>query len=235
MKNTLQMVMAISALYICGTISSSSNVYGDGSSDSLTAEQIQFITSYVSAVNSNDLERLKKLIHPRYLDCINDSNRDYYDALFTRSIERSIPINHEVTFETLSVEEVLADMEASQKQGFTYPVRPTHQVQIDYAKSEYSFVTVSRKLSLHKGRYYEVSGCPAQKMIDRFREARVRKEESRKRSKVLFNELKGDILMELTVLMKQGKKIQAWKLYSEKTGESIGTAKDVLSNVSVVK
>ena len=104
-------------------------------------------------------------------------------------------------------------------------------MQIDYNISEFSFVTIERKLVRHKGKYYEVSGCPEPEMINRFREMRARKETSFKKSKILFSELDANLLIELTVLMNQGQKIQAWKLYSKKTGESFLTAKEVLSNI----
>jgi hypothetical protein len=45
--------------------------------------------------------------------------------------------------------------------------------------------------------------------------------------------LKDSLLSELTVLLKEGMKKQAWKRYSAETGESISMAKEVLSLIKI--
>ena len=49
--------------------------------------QEKFIKEYVAAVNAKNIIKLKKLVHPKCLACINDENRDYFDDYFTREIE----------------------------------------------------------------------------------------------------------------------------------------------------
>jgi len=233
MNKILLMAVAVAALDLSGVITVVNGAYASGSSSDLPTREDDFIKHYVEAVNLSSLDHLTKLMHPLYLKCIDASSRDYYDNLFTTSIVRSIPKDYKVVFEELTAESVLQDTEGAQKRGLPYPIHPTHQMQIDYSKSEYSFVTIVRKLTLDKGQYYGVSGCPTPEMLNRFRELKVKKEESHKQSKVLFNQLDSKLLIELTSLMKQGQKIQAWKLYSKETGESLSTAKEVLSNILI--
>jgi hypothetical protein len=196
-------------------------------------EQSEYLERYVDAVNNDHLEKLKSLSHPKFLKCITTENSDYYNDLFRRSLQRHIPKNYKVLMEKLIAESVERDYEGAKKRGLPYPARPTHQLQIDYSKSEYSFVTIVRKLILENGQYYEVSGCPTDDMLIRYRNLKIKKEADQKKAKALFEKLEGSLLDDLKSLLQEGRKIDAWKRYSQGTGESLATAKAVLSHIKL--
>ena len=106
-------------------------------------DQSKYIERYINAINTDSLSGLKSLSHPSYLKCITPMNRDFYDDLFRKSLQRQIPTDHKVTFDKLTDLSVDKEVEGAKKRGLPYPVRPTHQMEIDYSKSEYSFVTIS--------------------------------------------------------------------------------------------
>lgn|GEM_PF-4585036 len=223
--------ITVFGLMILVCISSLNIVLANENLNNFSIEQKEYVLRYVEAVNSADIEKLKSLSHSSYLRCINSKNQDFFEDLFQKSLNRVIPKDYDVSIELLSDESVAKEMEGAKKLGLPYPIRPTHQLQIDYKKSEYSFVTIIRKLTFEAEKYYETSGCPTVEMVEKFREMRTRKEKSRKRAETLFHKLEDPLLSELTQLLKGGQKIAAWKRYSEVTGESLGTAKEVLSHI----
>ena len=204
-----------------------------GSLNDLTQPQKDFVTRYIQSINSKNENQLKELMHSSFVNCLNESNKDYFSDLFQRTLKYAIPDHYEVSIETLTDDAVVKEMEGAKQLGLPYPVQPTHQLQIDFNKSKYSSVTIVRKLVQEGNQFYEVSGCPTKEMIEKFREVRIKKDEELLRSRKLFEGLKDPLLSELTKLLKEGRKIEAWKKYSEATGESLATAKEVLSYTGI--
>ena len=186
--------------------------------------QEKFIKEYVAAVNAKNIIKLKKLVHPKCLACINDENRDYFDDYFTREIEERIPDSYKI----VDIKPIGKDEALLMPEVFSYPVRPTHWIQIDFEKGAYASKSVLRQVIKLGDTWFMVVPCPTQQAIKRFRKVKIAKEKQKARAKVLYQELKKPLLSELKELYKKGKKIQAWKRYSSETGESLSMAKEVL-------
>ena len=204
-----------------------------GNLKDLTTAQKNYVERYVQVINSKNENQLRELMHPRYLNCIDNSNQDYFTDVFQRTLKYDIPKNYKVSVEVLSEEAALKEMDGAKQWGLPYPIKPTHQLQIDFNKDEYSSVTIIRKLVQEGDLYYEVSGCPSKEMVEKFREMQIKKEAEQSRAKKLFQELKDPLLSELTKLLKEERKIDAWKKYSEVTGETLATSKEVLSYIKI--
>jgi hypothetical protein len=189
------------------------------------SSQEQFIREYVTAVNAKDVLELKKLIHPKCLACINDENRDFYEDYFSDEIEEPIPDSYKI----VGVELIDKDEPLMMSDAFSYPVRPTHWVQIDFEKGRYDSTSILRQIIKDGDNWFMVVPCPTQEAVEQFRKAKIAKERQKKRAKALFQELKHPLLSELKGLLKKGEKIKAWKRYSAETGESISMAKEVVS------
>lgn len=201
--------------------------------ENLTPTQKNYIMRYVEAVNLKDENQLKALMNPGYLNCMNDSNKDYFEDVFQRSLKYDIPEGYKASIVPLLEEDVLKEVEGAKQRGLSYPVNPTHQLQLDFNKGEYSSVTIIRKLTQEGDFLYEVSGCPSTQAVAKFREVKIKKDAEHLRAKQLFQELKDPFLSELMSLFKEGREIDAWKKYSEATGETLATAKEVLSYLEV--
>ncbi len=186
--------------------------------------QEKFIKEYVAAVNAKNIIKLKKLVHPKCLACINDENRDYFDDYFTREIEERIPDSYKI----VDIKPIGKDEALLMPEVFSYPVRPTHWIQIDFEKGAYDSKSILRQVIKLGDTWFMVVPCPTQHAIKRFRKVKIAKEKQKARAKVLYQELKKPLLSELKELYKKGKKIQAWKRYSSETGESLSMAKEVL-------
>ena len=191
--------------------------------------QEQFIAKYIATVNAHDVEQLKRLVHPKCLACINNENQDYFHDYFSREIKESIPNNYKITnIRPISTVEPLLMPEA-----FSYPVRPTHWVQIDFARGAYDFKSILRQIVRVEDAWFMVVPCPTPNTVKRFRQAKIAKEKQKERAKVLFGKLNDPLFSELKQLLEEGKKVQAWKRYSSVTGESLSMAKEVLAPLNV--
>ena len=188
-------------------------------------DQKKFVSDYVAAVNGKDVDGLNHLVHPKYLACINNENQDYFDDYFSREIRESIPNSYKITNITpIGNAEPLLMAEA-----FSYPVRPTHWIQIDFATGAYDSKSILRQIVKVEDAWFMVVPCPTLDTVKRFRQAKIAKEKQKERAKVLFEKLNDPILSELKKLLEEGKKVQALKRYSSVTGESLSMAKEVLA------
>jgi len=218
---------AVLIIFTCSSVMANQNL------EALSESQRKFVEQYVQAINANEVMKLKGLMHLHYLDCIDSSNQDYYDGIFQKLLAYDIPSDYVISIEPLLEENIKKEMEAVKQWGLPYPVQPTHQLQIDFDKNKYSSVTIVRKLVQEETNYYEVGGCPSQEMVVKFREMKQKKEEAKIRAKELYQKIDKPLQNELTQLLKDGRKIDAWKKYSEVTGESLATAKEVLSHINI--
>lgn len=196
--------------------------------ENLTPTQKNYVVRYVQAINSKDENQLKALMHPGYLSCINDSNKDYFEDAFQRSLRNDIPEDYKGSVVPLEEEDILKEVDGAQQLGLSYPVKPTHQLQIDFNESEYSSVTIIRKLVQEGDSFYETLGCPSAEAVAKFREIKLKKDADHLRAKELFYELKDPLFSELTNLINEGREMEAWRKYSEATGETLAMAKEVL-------
>ena len=56
-----------------------------------SATQQTFVRNYLAAITAQDLPALKRQVHPASLGCIDDSNQDFFDVIFARTLEQ-IPL-----------------------------------------------------------------------------------------------------------------------------------------------
>ena len=58
----------------------------DGEAAAIQAGHRTFAADYVAAVNSREVERLRRLVHPKSLACVTDQNRDFFDDMAARAL-----------------------------------------------------------------------------------------------------------------------------------------------------
>ncbi len=193
----------------------------------------EYFDKYVEAVNSSNQSAFEKLLHPSFFSCLNDANQTFFADRFKKDLERHIPEEHKLNLEAMEPGAIQREVRGAEAFGLPYTVPPTHTMTIDYNKSEYSFVTIQRKLSLQDGTFYEVTSCPSAEILERHAQLKIKKEKRRLEALKLFEELKqnNSLYEKLSDLMHKGQKIQAYKLYSAETGQDIAMAKEVLELV----
>jgi hypothetical protein len=183
----------------------------------------KFVKEYVAAVNSKDSAKLKALVHPKCLAAINDENKEFFTDYFERGFHSAIPADYKKKMEIIKPDDPLlfGDM-------LTYPIRPTHSMQISF-QTEKSGSMIIRQLINENGQWFDVVPTPKPETLVKMKEAKAESQKDEARAKELFAALKDPLLAELKEFLKAGNEIEALKKYSAASGESYGMGRRVLA------
>ena len=184
----------------------------------------RFVEQWRQSLNDQDLSGYKKLIHPQCLVKIKPDIQDYYDYSFTKELSRKIPGKYRVLLSSKD-----RNATSAQSTMFSYPILPTHQVQLDYDIRPLKSVTVVRDIVQEGNQWYFILPEPTAETLAQFR-AKVKAEEKQTAEAKqiaaflgpqLINELKG-----LNV-------IQAAKKLEEAKSLSVTQAMQVLKELGL--
>ncbi|HEV2341825.1 MAG TPA: hypothetical protein VGS15_08505 [Candidatus Acidoferrales bacterium] len=181
---------------------------------------------YVAANNAQDAAAMNALLHPKSLACITPENRDFYDRANAVSMRQSIPADYKFT------DTVLSEKDALPMNGYaTFPVRPTHQIQIDYSRGVETSGTVMFWLVSENGRWYKDDPCATAGMVKQFHDDLPNIKAREQATKGLVAQIREPLLSELKSLLKEGKGATASKRYGEATGEDGDTSLMVIDEL----
>ena len=183
-----------------------------------------FAKLFVDAVNSKSAERRLALLHPKSKACINAQTQPYYDWIVSRQLKHVIPAaNYKVTATPVSGKPALRSDGKSE-----YPLRPSHQLQIDFDTGPYSSTSIVLLVVRDGARWYEVFPCPGPDAVAGIRAIEAKRAEQERKVESLVAQLADPLRAEITLLARQGRRIDAIKKYRDATGEDLTTAKDVV-------
>lgn len=182
-----------------------------------------FIEPWIKAVQSKDATKVKRLIHPKVLACMNDQTRDYFDNIFANETR----FDGRRPYRVIQIVALLGPPpDFLPADSFPYPVQPTYQVEVELGDT-----ILVRYLAPANGSWYEVYPCPNEKGIAFMHQQITEGKEQRRRVEQLAAELKDPLLAELKDLVSQKRTIDAIKRYREATGADLTTAKMVIDAV----
>lgn len=118
---------------------------------------------YCRALQEHDVTKIRSLVHPATLGCINSQNRSVFDMIFAEENRffgpnarlRVMKVNSLANKDAVGVKELPADL-------FYFPFKPTHGFQID---NEGSSDTMVRDIAPANGSWYVLLPCPTPKGI----------------------------------------------------------------------
>lgn len=182
-----------------------------------------FAKEFVDAINSKSVERRTMLLHPKSRACINAKTQPYYDWIFSRQLKYRIPANYKSSATPLPQDQALASDGKSD-----YPLRPTHQLQIDVETSPTSGMTFIL-LIVHDGAHWrEVLPCPRPEFLGEIEAAAARHAQEEQRAQSLAAGLADPLRAEIIALARKGQRIEAIKKYAAASGEDLSMAKWVV-------
>jgi hypothetical protein len=192
-----------------------------------TDRQSAFVQALVKAVNSRDMEQQKALIHPGSLACGNAEGISIFNESFFPRIRGPVPANYRwrITQIPPGQPPMFADK-------FDYPVRPTHLLQIDYDPGPNRSKTLVVQIVYDEGRWSVVSACPTPETAAAAEKAKRVRAESATRARILADGISPRLKETVVRLLKEGRRVDAIRQYSEATGEDITTAKEVVELLS---
>lgn len=173
----------------------------------------EFVKQYVAAVNAQDLAAYRSLLNSNSLACINAESNDFYDRAFRSDIRHPVPTGYKFTAKEVGKDDKLAF------EGYAvFPVRPSHQVQIDYTQGMENTGVLLFWLIHDSTGWSEVFPCATSETLKSFKTQLPEIKAHEEKTKVLVAGLKEPLRGELIALLKQGKSSTAATRYAESTG-----------------
>jgi len=177
----------------------------------MTPAQQTFANAYLSAITGPDIERYKRLIHPRTRACMNAENADFFNKVFERRVRR-VAKNP-----SMSVERVkdAAMFSSTRSNGLNYPSRPSHLIHINLISTGSKQYSVSAFVVRENGLWYEVLPCPSAKSLVMMRESQRRDAEENLKARAMADSLQEPVRAELLALLQETGPVSAAKWYAE--------------------
>jgi len=189
----------------------------------LTPEQHAFVQRYVDAVRAKDAGRLKALVHPHSLACIQPDTAAFYDDVFRGRTRYATGAQHAASAQTIAPGQPLIA-----EGDVTYPVRPTHWIQIDLAPGTASGAILMVQIVAERGAWLEVLPCPTPATLAKYRAAKAAASTEEQRARELLTNLKDPLRSELRQLVRDGRKVSAIMRYNQEAGEEPSVARRVI-------
>ena len=183
-----------------------------------------FAQGYVSAITSPDIERYKKLLHPRTRACINAQNADFFNSVFERRVNR-VARNPQTRVEKLKDFRMF---HPTRSNGLSYPARPSHIFHIDLISGGPRQSALIIYAVREAGLWYEVLPCPSAKSLEMMRESQRRDAAETLRARALADSLQDPLRTELLNLLQAEGPVSATRRYAEVTMQDLTMARRVV-------
>jgi hypothetical protein len=182
----------------------------------------EFVAQYVAALNAKDTVRLNSFLHPKSIACVTKDTKPYYDEGMAIHLRDPIPANYTYTLSPL-------DTKAPQPlEGYAqFPVRPSHQLQIEYDEGEDHGVVLVW-LVQEKDRWLQDDPCATEQVLKQFRDDEPARKERVAKHKALVAAIQEPLRSELLALLREHKTVTATKRYQEASGENYETSMFVI-------
>jgi len=181
-----------------------------------------FAHAFVRILRTKDPDSMKAITHPKTLFCWRAAQQGLHDMLVRQS-RHNFGSRYKI-----SVTPISKNRKLLMDNGVTYPVRPSHTLQIDFEGENYSGVTMVMQVVKEWGRWYQVLPCPSPEMIPHLDSIGNVRDLQEEQAKKLFADLKDPLRSEVVALAKQGKRIEAIQKLASATGEELWVARRVV-------
>ena len=195
-----------------------------GESSSIMPAHRTFAQEYVSAITSPDIERYKKLLHPRTRTCINAQNGDFFKSIFERRVNRTAR-NPQTRVEKLKDFRMF---HPTRSNGLSYPARPSHIFHIDLVSGGPRQSALIIYAAREAGIWYEVLPCPSSKSLEMMRESQRRDAAETMKARALADSLQDPLRTELLNLLQAEGPVSATRRYAEATMQDLTMARRVV-------
>lgn len=179
-----------------------------------------FVEEVVAAINSKSVERRKALLHPATLAC---PRPELFDDVLARQAARTVPAGYRWTTTPLPPGQPLLFADK-----FDYAIRPSHELQIDYATSPTHSVTLVLYVARDGHRWRQVLGCPSPDTVAQARATKAAGAKRAERVRALVTATSLELREAVLKLYREGRRLDAYKHYERASGEDLATAKDVV-------
>jgi len=188
---------------------------------------LEFAPRLVAAINGKNVDRRKELLHPKTLACITPQTQPFIEDWLADQFRYSIPASYKSRFDVIP-----ADRALSVADGVTFPLRPTHQVQIDWETGPQQGVTFVAMVAYTESGWREVWPCISPQKVPAMQTAKEMRRQQDERVQSLAAKMPQALRAEVTRLVAEGRKIDAIKRYQDATKEDLSTSKAVVERIT---
>jgi len=157
---------------------------------------------------------------------MNSETQPYYDWIFSRRERLVTPVGYKVT--AIPISRVPGELPSDGKSD--YPVRPTHQLQIDFGTATKG-ATVLLFVAQAGGAWREVLPCPRSDVVAQAKANQIAGQQLAEKVDTLVRGMPVELRAEITALLQAGRKVDAIKRYTAATHEDLSTAKSVIESL----
>ena len=191
------------------------------------ARPLEFAPRLVAAINGKDLDRRRALLHPKTLACITRETRPFIEQSLADQFRYTIPADYRSRAEAIP-----ADRPLQVADGVTFPLRPTHQVQLDWQSGPQQGVTFVALVAYTEKGWREVWPCISPDKAPAMQAAKEARLQQGVRVQSLAANMPQALRNEVMRLVAEGKKIDAIKLYQGTTKEDLTTSRAVVELIT---
>lgn len=142
-------------------------VFATSSAHALDTDGERLVAQVAEAYRAPTGERVLALAHPKSLSCLQAEPK-YQRYLMRAETGQPIPANAKRSVDALAPDANLP------YRGFTFPVRPSHVIRMEYMQSARQGASVTAVAEKHivrdGGRWYVVFPCPTPEGMDRLKD-----------------------------------------------------------------
>lgn len=183
-----------------------------------------FAPRFIATVISKSVDQRKAILHPSTLACMNPQTQPYFDWIFSKQFRIVTNSKPKVTVTPFGSAPTVMPTDGHSD----YPVRPTHQLQVDFVTGPHSSSSFVLFVAHDGAQWREVLPCPRGDMIAQSRANQVAAEKEALQARSLKNSVPAALRTELMGLLKDGRKVEAIRRHSAATGADLSTSKSVI-------
>ena len=196
---------------------------------SIKAKQVDFVKSYVSAMQTKDRVAALKLLHPTLRACVTNRTRPFFDYLVTQQMT-GFPSG---AYAKLTIGPVKPKSEPSlwnfvPAKSFPYPVRPTHDITIEFGNGSVTYFSDLLEVAPSGDSWYWVTACPNADGVRFFAMMQAKAAAQKAKAKKLAAKVHEPLLSEMKRLIAANDTFGAAQAYQKATGSDFSTAMSVV-------
>jgi len=187
-----------------------------------TPEQQELAHKMAYAMYLKDSAAIKQLIAPSTLKCIG-RNEDYLDDRIRKQFALPISKDYHVTVSKLSANVAMPTKFS------TYPMRPTHQMGLEFATRDGGTATVNEMIGQEDGKWYEAQPCPTKLGLERFAKQQQTRAQGLARAKEALARVQEPLKSQLLALIAKRDNADAWTLCMRSLHVDFQTAHEIVA------
>jgi hypothetical protein len=184
-----------------------------------------FVNKIVAAINRDDNDARKSLMHPDALSCDQALKRAMAEGAFA---PRQGPIPTAYRWRISAMPNGTAGWFPDK---FDYPVLPTHQLHIDFQTAPNKTEGIMLQIVRYRNEWREITGCPKESTIIEARHAAKTRGQQEERIQSLTTSIAPKLKEEIMRHLADGRKIDAIIHFRNMTNEELAVAKGVVEQL----